>query len=172
MRQCLEAGAALVTFSGDKLLGGPQAGIIAGRADLVAACASHPLYRACRPGGLVLGALQETALAYLDRRADQLPFWRMATRSVATLRARDESIAADSDRVTAAPCASVAGGGALPGVEIPSWGVRLAGDHCDALRRTRPRPIISRVHHDETVLDLRTLDPADDSVVANALATL
>src|SRR5206468_8988169 len=74
-RQTLEAGAALVTFSGDKLLGGPQAGVIAGRADLVAACARHPLARALRPGGLVLGALQETVLAYLRRDAATIPFW-------------------------------------------------------------------------------------------------
>ena len=73
------AGAALVVFSGDKLLGGPQAGILAGRADLIDTCARHPLYRALRPGGLVLAALQQVALAYLGRDRDALPFWRMAT---------------------------------------------------------------------------------------------
>ncbi|MBV9039874.1 MAG: L-seryl-tRNA(Sec) selenium transferase, partial [Acidimicrobiia bacterium] len=79
VRQTLEAGAAVVTFSGDKLLGGPQAGVVAGRADLVEACAAHPLARALRPGALVLSALQETALAYLRRDGDAIPFWRMAT---------------------------------------------------------------------------------------------
>ena len=83
--QTLRAGAALVTFSGDKLLGGPQAGIIAGRADLVEACARHPLARALRPGGLVLAALQDVALAYLRR--EPVPFggWprRRSTISVA-----------------------------------------------------------------------------------------
>ncbi|MDO9176062.1 MAG: L-seryl-tRNA(Sec) selenium transferase, partial [Actinomycetota bacterium] len=75
-KQTLAAGAALVTFSGDKLLGGPQAGIIAGRADLVAACAAHPLARALRPGGHVLFALQQLALSYLDRSAaTSIPFW-------------------------------------------------------------------------------------------------
>ena len=78
-RQTLAAGAALVTFSGDKLLGGPQAGVIAGRADLVAACSAHPLARALRPGALVLGALQDVLLAYLRRDAGTtVPFWRMA----------------------------------------------------------------------------------------------
>src|SRR5204863_316724 len=80
VRQTLDAGAALVTFSGDKLLGGPQAGIIAGRRDLVDQCARHPLARALRPGGLVLAALQDTALAYLRRDAGRtVPFWAMAT---------------------------------------------------------------------------------------------
>ena len=172
VRQSLDAGAALVTFSGDKLLGGPQAGIVVGRADLVAACAAHPLYRAVRPGGLVLGALQEVALAYLDRRAHQLPFWRMATIPVDVLRERAEKLVSRLDGPVAVECASVAGGGALPGVEIPSWGVSLPGDHRAALRGTRPRPIVARVQRDETLVDLRTVDSADDAVVAAALAAL
>ncbi len=81
-RQALGAGAGLVTFSGDKLLGGPQAGIVAGRAELVERCRRHPLARALRPGGLVLDALQSTALAYLRRDGAAIPFWRMATERV------------------------------------------------------------------------------------------
>jgi L-seryl-tRNA(Ser) seleniumtransferase len=173
VRQSLDAGAALVTFSGDKLLGGPQAGIVAGRADLVAACAAHPLYRATRPGGLVLAALQDVALAYLDRRAGELPFWRMAATPVAALRERAEKLVSGLDgQATARECASVAGGGALPGVEIPSWGVALPGDRRDALRAARPRPVVARVHQDETVLDLRTVDPADDPEVTAAVAAV
>jgi L-seryl-tRNA(Ser) seleniumtransferase len=172
VRQCLEEGAALVTFSGDKLLGGPQAGVIAGRAELVAACARHPLYRVVRPGSLVLAALQDVALAYLDRRADQLPFWRMATTPVDELQLRAESLARGRDGVTPAACSSVAGGGALPGVEIPSWGLRLAGDHAEALRGHRPRPIIAVVRHGETLIDLRTVASDDDATVATALDAL
>jgi L-seryl-tRNA(Ser) seleniumtransferase len=164
-RQTIEAGAALVTFSGDKLLGGPQAGVIAGRADLVAACARHPLARALRPGGLVLGALQETLLAYLRRDAAAIPFWRMATTEVAELRQRATSIGI-GDPVE---CSSVAGGGSLPGLEIPSAGVALSGDHTAALRAHDP-PVIARVAEDRTVADLRTVDPADDPVLAKALA--
>jgi L-seryl-tRNA(Ser) seleniumtransferase len=164
-RQTLEAGAALVTFSGDKLLGGPQAGVIAGRADLVAACARHPLARALRPGGLVLGALQETLLAYLRRDAAAIPFWRMATTEVAELRQRATSIGV-GDPVE---CSSVAGGGSLPGLEIPSAGVALDGDHTAALRAHDP-PVIARVAEDRTVADLRTVDPTDDPVLAKALA--
>jgi L-seryl-tRNA(Ser) seleniumtransferase len=170
VRQSLDAGAALVTFSGDKLLGGPQAGVIAGRADLVAACAAHPLYRVTRPGGLILAALQDVALAYLDRRAHLLPFWRMATVPVAALRERAETLASQLARGAAVACASVAGGGALPGVDIPSWGVAVPGDHRRALRASTPRPIVARTHNQETVVDLRTVDPDDDAHVAAALA--
>jgi L-seryl-tRNA(Ser) seleniumtransferase len=170
VRQALQDGAALVTFSGDKLLGGPQAGVLAGRADLVARCARHPLYRVTRPGALVLGALQEVALAYLERRADELPFWRMATIPVDVLQARAEALAGAVPGIEAGPCASVAGGGALPGVEIPSWGVRIRGDETARLRRSTPRPIIAVVRDGATVIDLRTVAPPDDAGVAAALA--
>jgi len=91
-RQTLEAGADLVIFSGDKLLGGPQAGIIAGRRELVDACGRHPLARALRPGSLVLAAIQDTALAYLRRDGDDIAFWRMATVPLDELRFRAERI--------------------------------------------------------------------------------
>jgi L-seryl-tRNA(Ser) seleniumtransferase len=173
VRQSLEAGADLVTFSGDKLLGGPQAGIIAGRADLVADCVKHPLYRACRPGGMVLAALQNTAIAYLDRSAHRLPFWQMASVSAATLRDRAKAIAAEVGPVASAePCSSVVGGGALPGINIPSWGLVIGGDHRSALRRCRVLPIVARINDDKTVLDLRTVDPAHDAVVGSALRDL
>jgi len=164
VRQTLAAGAALATFSGDKLLGGPQAGVIVGRADLVERCATHPLYRALRPGGLVLGALQDVALAYLDRRAGDLPFWRMATLEPDALHTR--AVALGVGRPVR--CASVAGGGTLPGVEIPSAGIALPGDVTGALRDHPARPVIARVADGCTVLDLRTVDPADDSMVAEA----
>jgi L-seryl-tRNA(Ser) seleniumtransferase len=168
VRQTLAAGAALVVFSGDKLLGGPQAGVLAGRADLVDACARHPLYRALRPGGLVLAALQQVALAYLSRDRDALPFWRMATVDVDELRRRAVALGAGD----VIECASVTGGGTVPGVEIPSAGVALAGDVTEALRATVPKPIIARVEDDRTVLDLRTVEPTDDDIVANAVKDL
>jgi L-seryl-tRNA(Ser) seleniumtransferase len=166
-RQVLAAGADLVTFSGDKLLGGPQAGIIAGSAELVAACARHPLARALRPGGLVLSALQDTALAYLRRDGDAIPFWRMATTSVAELRRRAAAIGVGE----VVDAAAVPGGGTLPGVEIPSAGVSVAGDHAAALRASSP-PVIARVTGGRTVCDLRTVAPDDDPVLAAALAAL
>src|SRR5436190_6499719 len=119
VRQTLDAGAALVTFSGDKLLGGPQAGIIAGRRDLVDQCARHPLARALRPGGLVLAALQDTALAYLRRDGDAIPFWRMAGAPVEELRTRAGALMAGE----VVACDAVPGAGTAPGVTIPSAGL-------------------------------------------------
>jgi L-seryl-tRNA(Ser) seleniumtransferase len=164
VRQTIEAGADLVVFSGDKLLGGPQAGLIAGRTDLVERCRRHPLARALRPGSLVLGALQQVALAYLGRRAGDLPLWRMAATSRAELRQRAEALGVG----TVVDSTAVPGGGTLPGVEIPSAGVALPGDLTAPLRRHDP-PVIARVRDDRTVLDLRTVDPADDPVVATAV---
>ena len=166
-RQTLEAGADLVTFSGDKLLGGPQAGVIAGRADLVAACAAHPLARALRPGSLVLHALQDLALAYLRRDGDAIPFWRMATLAVDDLRSRAATIAPDLVVDTMA----IPGGGTLPGVEIPSVGLRLDGDRTVDLRAGTP-PVIARVADQATLLDLRTVHPDDDAVLGSALDRL
>ena len=166
-RQTLAAGASLVTFSGDKLLGGPQAGIIAGRAELVHQCARHPLARALRPGGLVLSALHQLALHYLARDADAIPLWRMATVPVAALRARAEAYGV----ATVVDSAAVPGGGTLPGVEIPSIAIRLTDDHTRALRAWQP-PIIARVHEQHTLVDLRTIDPAQDDHVVAALRSL
>jgi L-seryl-tRNA(Ser) seleniumtransferase len=173
-RQTLASGADLVLFSGDKLLGGPQAGVIAGRADLVRACATHPLYRAFRPGTLVLSALQDVALAYLDRRAGRLPFWRMAAARVVDLESRAHRIVAQlggAVEVDVVPCASVPGGGTLPGVEIPSAGLALDGDRTGALRAGSP-PVIARVEEGRTILDLRTVEPDDDETVVAALRAL
>ena len=176
-RQTLAAGADLVLFSGDKLLGGPQAGVIAGRADLVAACAEHPLARALRPGGLVLGSLQEVLLAYLRRDGDAIPFWRMATLPLSLLRARAEAII---ERVSApglnvvvavADTEAVPGGGTLPGVTFPSVGLVIDGDHTVAFR-DRPRPLIARIDGHRTLIDLRTVDPHDDPDIADAIAAV
>lgn len=173
-KQTLAAGADLVVFSGDKLLGGPQSGIIAGNAELVKKCAAHPLARAVRPGGLVLAALQETALAYLRRDGDAIPFWRMAATPIAELTARGEAIAtacAASIDVAVVDTEAVPGGGTLPTVTMPSIGVRLAGDHLDRLR-ARKLPIIGRVIDGNTVLDLRSVPPERDASLIEALAAL
>jgi L-seryl-tRNA(Ser) seleniumtransferase len=172
-RQTIADGAALVTFSGDKLLGGPQAGIIAGRADLVERCQRHPLARALRPGGLVLAALQDTALAYLDKRAaTHIAFWRMVAVPLSDLRARADAVvsavSSAHPSATAAPMESLPGAGSAPGITMPSYGVELDGDLLDALRRHH-RPVIARSREDRTMLDLRSVDPADDATIIDAL---
>ncbi|MDH5522239.1 MAG: L-seryl-tRNA(Sec) selenium transferase, partial [Acidimicrobiia bacterium] len=171
VRQTLAAGADLVLFSGDKLFGGPQAGIIAGRRDLVEKCGRHPLARAVRPGSLVLNAVQDTTLAYLDRRGDDIPLWRMVATPVTELVSRADAVVAEvgSDHgLISASCDSVPGGGTLPTVSFPSHGLRIDGDLVTPLRDL-DRPVIARIENDETILDLRTVDPADDGYLAAGL---
>lgn len=173
VKQTLASGADLVTFSGDKLLGGPQAGIIAGNAELVAKCARQPLARALRPGGQVLALLQSTVLAYLRNEGDRIPLWRMAGADNDSLRQRGLAVARagsiPTDRVS--PTTAVMGGGTLPGESIPSWGLHLPSSFSELLRNQTPA-IIARVHRDQTIVDFRTIDPADDTFVAKVLAGL
>ncbi len=166
MRQTLAAGASLVTFSCDKLLGGPQAGVIAGRAELVERCRRHPLARALRPGGLVLESLQEVALAYLRGDAGRtVPLWQLASTPLDVLRRRAEALGCGQ----VVTCLAVMGGGALPGRTIPSIGVSLPGDRSEALRAASP-PVLARVVDGQTVCDLRTVFPDQDPLLAKALA--
>ena len=166
-RQSLEDGAALVTFSGDKLFGGPQAGIIVGRSDLVELCVQHPLARALRPGAHVMAAVQRTALAYLDRTAaTTIPFWAMVATTTDELSARAGKIIAAAGTGEIETTQAVPGAGSAPGSTIPSIGIRIAGDRLAVLRSCSP-PVIARTRDGCTVLDLRTIDPGmDDAVVA------
>jgi L-seryl-tRNA(Ser) seleniumtransferase len=167
VRQTLAAGASLVTFSGDKLLGGPQAGILAGAKDLVDACRRHPLARALRPGALVLEALQGVALAYVRRDAGEtIPLWRMATTPVAELHRRAEALGAGP----VVDCISVVGGGTLPGVGIPSAAIAVEGDVTARLRSSSP-PVVARIDEGRTICDLRTVFPDQDPVLSKALTT-
>ena len=169
-RQCLAAGAALVTFSGDKLLGGPQAGIIAGRADLLAAVARHPLARAVRADKMTLAALQQVALTYLSGDATELPLWRMATTAVDELSVRAAALASRIPGAKVVDTEAVAGGGSLPGLSIPSAGVALdVPDPDAALTALRTEGVVARVEEGAVVCDLRTVDPADDDRLAAAL---
>lgn len=168
-RQTLADGAALVTFSGDKLLGGPQAGIIAGRADLVRTCQRHALARALRPGAHVLLALRDVALAYLDRTVvDSLSFWRMATTSVNELSVRAHQLVAAAGVGEVVATEATPGAGSAPSAGIASVGVRISGDHLAAWRRARP-PIIARSRDGATLIDLRTVNPSDDHHLVQAL---
>ena len=166
-RQSLADGAALVTFSGDKLFGGPQAGIIAGRSDLVSLCMQHPLARALRPGAHVMAAVQRTALSYLDKTATTLvPFWAMVAATTDELRARADKTITVAGLGEVVSTQAIPGAGSAPGTTIESIGIRIAGDRLAALRACTP-PVIARTRDGGTLIDLRTVDPgSDDDVVA------
>lgn len=174
--QAIADGADVITFSGDKLLGGPQAGIIAGRADLIEQCKQHPLARALRPGGLVLRSLQNTALVYLDKRAaTDISFWRMVDRSLDDLRAAADAIVedvaahgVDTSMISIESMEALPGAGSAPGITMPSLGLVVPGDHLEALRNHRV-PVIARSRDDRTSLDLRAVEPSDHGIVVAAL---
>jgi L-seryl-tRNA(Ser) seleniumtransferase len=171
VRQAIKAGAAVVTFSGDKLLGGPQAGVVVGRADMIATIARHPLARAMRADKVTLAALQQVALTYLSGDATSIPLWRMATTSVAEIRGRAETVAARVPGAKVVETEAVAGGGSLPGLTIPSAGFAVEVDDADAaLAHLRDAGIVARVVDDAVVCDLRTVDPSDDHRLASAFA--
>lgn len=171
-RQALADGADLVTFSGDKLLGGPQCGIIAGRADFVEACASHPLMRALRPGGHILRALQSVLLSYSARTVcDDIPFWTMVSASAVDLAARANNIVSIVGVGSVVEMESLVGAGSAPGSTIASFGIALAGDQRKALRHHNI-PVIARTFDKTTYLDMRSISPADDHIVIAALTSL
>jgi L-seryl-tRNA(Ser) seleniumtransferase len=171
----LAAGADLVTFSGDKLVGGPQAGIIAGRGDLVAKLRKDPLARAMRPDKVILAALVATLRLYRRGEAlGEIPIWRQIGARAEDLERRarrlEELLAIDDVRATSTT--STIGGGSLPGQTQPSWAVRIAGDAPDALLaalRTGTPHVIARIESGAVLLDLRAIDPDDDSILQLAI---
>lgn len=172
----LRAGADLVTCSGDKLLGGPQAGIMAGRADLVHACRRFAMARALRPGKATLAALHATLVAHVREGPTELPLHAMLRRSIETLRERGQSILRKLDgAVQLRESTATIGGGALPGdareslaVVVPARAGRSAAQLAAALRRAVP-PVVGRIEDDALWLDLRSVDPAQDDALAQAL---
>lgn len=168
-RQTIADGAALVTFSGDKLLGGPQSGVIAGNAALVAACARHPLARALRPGAHVLSGLQQVALAYLGRSAaTTIPFWQMVAATNDDLSQRAAAVVAAAGVGEVVASEAVPGAGSAPGTTIASVAVRVAGDLLAPLRAQQP-PVVARTRDGATLLDLRSVHPSDDAHLAAAI---
>ncbi len=170
--ESLAAGISLVSFSCDKLLGGPQTGIIAGDSALVARVRRNPMYRAFRPDKLIVQALEETLRRLLLERYDEIPALRMLRLAPETLKTRAEAFARQIPGATVVAGESVAGGGSTPDQSLPAWLVRLPGS-ANALERhlrTNSPPIIARIADGALVLDLRTVDPADEPLVAQALS--
>jgi L-seryl-tRNA(Ser) seleniumtransferase len=187
-RERLAAGADLVTFSGDKLVGGPQAGLVVGRADLIERLRRDPLARAMRPDKVTLAAVAATLAIYRAGRATvEIPLWQSVGRSLAELEARASALAAAVGG-TAPPTEATFGGGALPGVAVPSAGVAIAppgsrlvgggraprdaagsADRLARSLRTGHPPVVGRIADGRVVLDLRTVEPERDVELAAAV---
>jgi L-seryl-tRNA(Ser) seleniumtransferase len=173
----LRAGADLVLFSGDKLVGGPQAGLVVGRAELVGRLARNPLARAVRADKLTLAALEATLAAHLGGRRDELPVWRALLLTPADLEPRAAALAAAvGQAATLRRGTSVAGGGSLPGEGLQSVLVEVdpapSGESAVLARlRSGDPPVVARAERGRVVLDLRTVPPEQDEQVARALRT-
>ncbi len=171
--ESLSAGADLVCFSGDKLLGGPQAGILVGRRELVAKLKKHPLARAVRADKLALAALSATLLHYLkDEAVSEIPVWRMISADQAEIQARAQSWATTLKSGKVIPGQSTVGGGSLPGESMPTFLFALDIPHPDRyLKRLRDNnpPIIGRIQADQAVFDPRTVLQEQDEDLLKSL---
>jgi L-seryl-tRNA(Ser) seleniumtransferase len=180
-RSSLAAGADAVLFSGDKLLGGPQAGIIAGRAALIETIRRHPLMRAVRVDKMTYAALEATLQEYAAGRAERtLPVARMIGMGVEEIRARAEALARRLSgplRGVVVDGVSTIGGGSAPGSALPTALVALthsteSAAHLERRLREQSPPVIARIEDDRVVLDLRTVPPEDDTMLAAIIARL
>jgi L-seryl-tRNA(Ser) seleniumtransferase len=173
--QSLAAGADLVLFSGDKLLGGPQAGLLVGRQDLIQTLARNPLARAVRADKLTIAALEVTLATHAAGRRGELPVWRALGLRDDDLRPRAEALARElGTAATVRGGVSVAGGGSLPGEGLPSPLVEVdpgqTGDETILARlRAADPPVIARAERGRVIIDLRTVPPEQDQVVSRAL---
>jgi L-seryl-tRNA(Ser) seleniumtransferase len=169
VQESLKAGADIVCFSGDKLLGGPQSGIIIGRADLIAKIKKHPLARAVRADKLCLAALTATLLHYLKNEAErEIPIWRMIASAPAKLKERAELWAGELGQGEVLLSESTIGGGSLPGESLPTWVLALTVTGIDTyinkMRLVTP-PVIARAENDRILLDPRTVLPEQDGML-------
>ena len=169
--ESLDAGVNLVSFSGDKLLGGPQAGLIAGDADLVSRLRRNPLFRALRLDKLITQALETTLGHMLFERWSEIPAMRMIRMSAAEIKARAERIRDLVPRLELIEGRSVAGGGSTPEQSLPTWLLVLPGDAVAAEKKLRGStpPVIARIENDRLVMDLRTVLPENEESLIRAL---
>ena len=176
--EALEAGADLVTFSGDKLLGGPQAGVIVGSADVIEPIARRPLARALRPDKMTIAGLRATLGHYLRGEAvDEVPVWQMIAAGVDELRARAERVLGDITGFRLVDSSAAIGGGSLPGQVLPSLAIEVTDAKTgadDVARQLRgsARPVIGRIHGGRLRLDMRTVLPRDEGPLREALQAL
>jgi L-seryl-tRNA(Ser) seleniumtransferase len=170
--EALREGADLVCFSGDKLLGGPQAGVVLGRQDLVRRLRRHPLARALRVDKMTVAALETVLRMYADGRRQEIPSWRHLSEKPAAIRARAAALAGELPGSAVVTTEGVAGGGSLPGYGIPSHAIRLEVSDPEAvaarLRIGNPS-VFCRVDEGALVFELRTVYPPDDERLARAV---
>lgn len=176
VQEALADGVGLVTFSGDKVLGGPQAGLIVGRASLVARMRSNPLLRALRVGKMTLAALGSTLRLYReDSLRERLPIFRMLGATLDDLRARSGGYLDAVPRASVVDSDAYVGGGALTQERVASLAVAITAENSDGfaadLRDALP-PIVARIAHRRVLLDLRTIAPEEDETVIGALKRL
>ncbi|HSB17491.1 MAG TPA: L-seryl-tRNA(Sec) selenium transferase [Bryobacteraceae bacterium] len=170
----LREGADLVSFSGDKLLGGPQAGILCGKPEIVGRLRRSPMFRALRLDKLIYQALETTLRHLLLGRANEIPALRMIAEPAESIRARAERLVRSLDGVPAevAPGESVIGGGSTPDLSIPTWLIAVAAPDVVALEnrlRAGDPPVVARIEKDRLILDLRTVFPEEEAELAAAL---
>jgi L-seryl-tRNA(Ser) seleniumtransferase len=170
----LDAGVSLVSFSGDKLLGGPQAGVLSGDPELIERLRRNHLYRALRADKLILQALETTLRALVFERWDQIPALRMIRATAAEIRARAEHIRALCPKLELVPGQSVAGGGSTPGQTLDTWLLAVPGNarKIERTLRSGTPPVIARIEGDRVVLDLRTVFPEEEAELVRALEGL
>jgi L-seryl-tRNA(Ser) seleniumtransferase len=175
--ESLETGADLVSFSGDKLLGGPQAGILAGKPELISRLRRNPLFRALRLDKMIYQALESTLRHLLLEEYDSIPALAMIRQAAETVRSRAQSLVAQitSLRVAIIDGQSVVGGGATPEQSLPTWLIAIdCADVIAAERRLRSGtpPVIARIENDRLLLDLRTVFAGEEAELRNALQAL
>ena len=176
VQESLDAGVDVVCFSGDKLLGGPQAGIIVGRKDLIAKIKKHPLARAVRADKVALAGITATLLHYLKDEAErEIPIWRMISMTRKQVKARAEAWRDALGQGEVVESESTVGGGSLPGESMKTWVLALdvkSPDKFIAKLRASNPPLIARTENDRVLLDPRTVLPEQDETLLSILKSL
>lgn len=179
IKSCLEQGVDIATFSGDKILGGPQIGGIAGRKDLIKKIKTHPMARALRVDKSTLSAFEETLRIYLREDFDEIPTLRMLRKSIISMKEQAENLVLKlknfiKAEVKAIKVDDAVGGGSCPEMTLEGWGVSVkhsmgAGQIQNLLRKSKI-PVLCGAHEDEIIIHLRTLQDGEDEIIIEALA--
>jgi len=177
--ESLRAGVDLITYSGDKMLGGPQAGMLSGRQDLIRTIRSNPMFRALRVDKLTYAALEATLMEYVRRNYDAIPFARMIRMNASQIKERAEAMrlrlkANAGLKIEIIPGASLVGGGSAPTSTLPTHllaitSERFSAESLASRLRAQPRPVVARVEEGRVLLDLRTVFEDEDEEVVKAL---